>query len=235
MHHVGVTVYSDLHGYTQDDHSAHLWGNYFEQRFRLTTKLLVQSNPQAKVDLAVTISNMKLLPVLMLMAILLSSCGSVSTVEISVAPLSSSDASVPPPSAPVPTAVAIQPPAVSPPQNRNDVNTPLGPLCWARREMAMLMVSGLIDGIPAAGSMADNARKSVDVSLTLMTATYIQNRPVELQKFGERLASDVASLSERLIPGVLPVVLATQFEFENYEGARQFVELAQSDPGCKDI
>ena len=235
MHHVGVTVYSDLHGYTQDDHSAHLWGNYFEQRFRLTTKLLVQSNPQAKVDLAVTISNMKLLPVLMLMAILLSSCGSVSTVEISVAPLSSSDASAPPPSAPVPTAVDIQPPAVSPPQNRNDIGTPLGPLCWARREMAMLMLSGLIDGIPAAGSMADNARKSVDVSLTLMTATYIQNLPVELQKFGERLASDVASLSERLIPGVLPVVLATQFEFENYEGARQFVELAQSDPGCKDI
>ena len=99
----------------------------------------------------------------------------------------------------------------------------------------MLMVSGLIDGIPAAGSMAENARKSVDVSLTLMTATYIQTLPVELQKFGERLASDVASLSERLIPGVLPVVLATQFEFENYEGARQFVELAQSDPGCKDI
>ena len=99
----------------------------------------------------------------------------------------------------------------------------------------MLMVSGLIDGIPAAGSMADNARKSVDVSLTLMTATYIQNLPVELQKFGERLASDVASLSERLTSGLSPVELANEFGFENYEGARQFVELAQSDPGCKDI
>jgi len=101
--------------------------------------------------------------------------------------------------------------------------------------MAMLMVSGLIDGIPATGSMADNARKSVDVSSTLMTATYIQTLPVDLQKFGERLASDIASLSERLSSGVSPVVLATHFGFENYEGARQFVELAQSDPGCKDI
>ena len=99
----------------------------------------------------------------------------------------------------------------------------------------MLMVSGLIDGIPATGSMADNARKSVDVSSTLMTATYIQTLPVDLQKFGERLASDIASLSERLISGVSPVVLATQFGFENYEGAKQFVELAQSDPGCEDI
>jgi hypothetical protein len=101
--------------------------------------------------------------------------------------------------------------------------------------MAMLMVSGLIDGIPATGSVAENARKSVDDSLTLMTARYIQTLPVELQKFGERLASDIASLSERLISGVSPVVLANQFGFENYEGARQFVELAQSDPGCKDI
>jgi len=195
----------------------------------------VHANPQAMVDPGVTISNMKFLPALTLTAILLSSCGSVSTVEISVAPLSSSDASVPPPSARVPTAVDIPPPAVSPPQNRNDVGTPLGPLCWARREMAMLMVSGLIDGIPATGSIAENARKSVDVSLTLMTATYIQTLPVELQKFGERLTSDIASLSERLISGVSPVVLANQFGFENYEGARQFVELTQSDPGCKDI
>ena len=179
--------------------------------------------------------NMKILPALTLTAILLSSCGSVSTVKIPVAPLSSSDASAPPPSAPVPTAVDIPPPAVSPPQNRNDVGTPLGPLCWARREMAMLMVSGLIDGIPATGNMAENARKSVDVSLTLMTAKYIQTLPVELQKFGERLKSDIASLSERLISGVSPVVLANQFGFENYEGASQFVELAQSDPGCKDI
>ena len=101
--------------------------------------------------------------------------------------------------------------------------------------MAMLMVSGLIDGIPATGSMADNARKSVDVSLTLMTATYIQTLPVELQKFGGQLVSDIASLSGRLASGVSPDVLATQFDFENYEGARQFVELAQSDPGCKDI
>ena len=178
---------------------------------------------------------MKLLPALTLMAILLGSCGSVSTVEISVAPLSSSDASAAPPSAPVPTAVSFPQPVVSPPQNRNDIGTPLGPLCWARREMAMLTVSGLIDGIPATGNMADNARKSVDVSLTLVTATYIQTLPVELQKFGEHLASDIASLSERLISGVSPVVLATQFGFENYEGARQFVELAQSDPGCKDI
>ena len=99
----------------------------------------------------------------------------------------------------------------------------------------MLTVSGLIDGIPATGNMADNARKSVDVSLTLVTATYIQTLPVELQKFGEHLASDIASLSERLISGVSPVVLATQFGFENYEGVSQFVELAQSDPGCKDI
>ena len=182
-----------------------------------------------------TISNMKILPALTLTAILLSSCGSVSTVEISVAPLTSSDASAPTPSAPVPTAVDIQPPVVSPPLNRNDVGTPLGPLCWARREMAMLMVSGLLDGIPATGSMADNAQNSVDVSLTLMTATYIQTLPVELQKFGERLTSDIASLSERLISGVSPVVLATQFEFESYEGVKQFVELAQSDPGCKDI
>ena len=235
MHHVGVAVYSDLHSYTQDDHSAHLWGNYFEQRFRLTTKVLVQSNPQAKVDLAVTISNMKLLPALILMAILLGSCGSVSTVEISVAPLSSSDASAPPPSAPVPTAVVIPPPVVSPPQNRNDIGTPIGPLCWARREIALLMVSGLNDGIPATGSVAENARKSVDVSLTLMTAEYIQTLPVKLQKFGERLASDIASLSERLISGVSPVLLANQFGFENYEGVKQFVELAQSDPGCKDI
>lgn len=179
--------------------------------------------------------NMKILPALTFTAILLSSCGSVSTVEISAAPLSSSDASAPPPSAPVPTAVDIQPPAVSPPQNRNDVGTPIGPLCWARREMAMLMVSGLNDGIPATGSMADIARKSVDVSLILMTATFIQTLPVDLQKFGERLASDIASLSERLSSGVSPVVLATHFDFENYEGARQFVELAQSDPGCKDI
>ena len=99
----------------------------------------------------------------------------------------------------------------------------------------MLMVLGLIDGIPATGSAAENARKSVDVSLTLMTATYIQTLPVELQNFGERLASDIASLSERLSSGVSPVVLATHFDFENYEGAKQFVELAQSDPGCKDI
>ncbi len=97
----------------------------------------------------------------------------------------------------------------------------------------MLMVSGLIDGIPATGSMADNARKSVDVSLTLVTATYIQTLPVELQKFGERLTSDIASLSEKLTSGVSPVSLATHFDFENYEGVRQFVELAQSDPGCK--
>jgi len=200
-----------------------------------TTEVLVQSNPQAKVDHAVTISNMKTLPALTLLAILLGSCGSVSTVEITAAPLSSSDVSAPPPSAPVPTAVDIQPPAVSPPLNRNDVGTPLGPLCWARREMAMLMVSGLLDGIPATGSMADNARNSVDISLTLMTATYIQTLPVELQKFGERLASDIASLSERLSSGVSPVVLATHFDFEHYEGALQFVELAQSDPGCEDI
>ncbi len=99
----------------------------------------------------------------------------------------------------------------------------------------MLMVLGLIDGIPATGSAAENARKSVDVSLTPMTATYIQTLPVELQNFGERLASDIASLSERLSSGVSPVVLATHFDFENYEGAKQFVELAQSDPGCKDI
>ena len=99
----------------------------------------------------------------------------------------------------------------------------------------MLMVSGLIDGIPATGNMADNAQNSVDVSLTLMTATYIQTLPVELQKFGERLTSDIASLSERLISGVSPVVLATQFEFESSEGVKQFVELAQSDPGGKDI
>lgn len=99
----------------------------------------------------------------------------------------------------------------------------------------MLMVSGLLDGIPATGSMADNARNSVDISLTLMTATYIQTLPVELQKFGERLASDIASLSERLSSGVSPVVLATHFDFEHYEGALQFVELAQSDPGCEDI
>lgn len=182
-----------------------------------------------------TISNMKILQALTLTAILLSSCGSVATVEISVAPLSSSDASTPPPSAPIPTAVVIPPPAVFPPQNRNDIGTPLGPLCWARREMAMLMVLGLIDGIPATGSAAENARKSVDVSLTLMTATYIQTLPVELQNFGERLASDIASLSERLSSGVSPVVLATHFDCENYEGAKQFVELAQSDPGCKDI
>ncbi len=99
----------------------------------------------------------------------------------------------------------------------------------------MLMVSGLIDGIPAAGGMADNARKSVDVSSTLMTATFIQTLPVDLQKFGERLASDIASLSEKLTSGVSPAALATQFDFENYEGVRQFVALAQSDPGCKDI
>jgi len=34
---------------------------------------------------------------------------------------------------------------------------------------------------------------------------------------------------------MVPDVLATQFDFENYEGAMQFVDLAQSDPGCKDI
>ena len=99
----------------------------------------------------------------------------------------------------------------------------------------MLMVSGLNDGIPATGSMADIARKSVDASSTLLTAIYIQTLPVVLQKFGERLASDIASLSERLISGVSPVLLANQFGFENYEGVKQFVELAQSDPGCKDI
>jgi len=200
-----------------------------------TTGVLEQSNPQAKVDPGMTISNMKILPTLTLMAILLGSCGSVSTVEMSVAPPSSPDASAPPPSAPVPTAVSFPPPAVSPPQNRNDVDTPLGPLCWARREMAMLMVSGLVDGIPATGSKADNARKSVDAASAVMTATYIQTLPVELQKFGGQLVSDIASLSGRLASSVSPDVLATQFDFENYEGARQFVDLAQSDPGCKDI
>ena len=141
----------------------------------------MQSNPQAKVDPGMTVSNMKILPTLTLMAILLGSCGSVSTVEMSVAPPSSSDVSAPPPSAPVPTAVSFPPPAVSPPQNRNDEGTPLGPLCWARREMAMLMVSGLVDGIPATGSKDDNARKSVDAASAVMTATYIQTLPVELQ------------------------------------------------------
>ena len=93
----------------------------------------------------------------------------------------------------------------------------------------------LNDVIVATDGVADNARKSVDVSLAEMNTTCIQTLPVDLQKFGERLASDIASLSERLSSGVSPVVLATHFDFENYEGARQFVELAQSDPGCKDI
>jgi hypothetical protein len=83
--------------------------------------------------------------------------------------------------------------------------------------------------------VADNARKSVDVSLAVMNETCIHSLPVDLQKFDERLASDIASLSERLSSGVSPVVLATHFDFANYKGARQFVELAQSDPGCKNI
>ena len=195
----------------------------------------MQSNPQAKVDPGVTKSSVKILPALTLVAVLLGSCGSISTVEISVAPLSSSDASAPPPSAPVPTAVSFPAPAVSPPQNRNDLGTPLGPLCWARREMAILMVSGLLDGIPATGSKADNARKSVDAASAVMTAKYIRSLPMELRKFGGQLVSDIASLSERLASGVSPDVLATQFDFENYEGAMQFVDLAESDPGCKDI
>lgn len=195
----------------------------------------MQSNPQAKVDLGVTKSSMKILPALTLTAILLGSCGSVSTVEMSVVPPSSSDASAPPPSAPAPTAVSFPAPAVSPPQNRNDLGTPLGPLCWARREMAILMVSGLLDGIPETGSKADNARKSVDAASAVMTARYIRSLPVELQKFGGQLVTDIASLSGKLASGVSPDVLATQFDFENYEGAMQFVDLAQSDPGCKDI
>jgi hypothetical protein len=101
--------------------------------------------------------------------------------------------------------------------------------------MAMLMVSGLVVGIPATGSKADNARKSVDAASAVMTAKYIRTLPVELQKFGGQLVSDIASLSGRLASGVSPDVLATQFDFENYEGVRQFVDLAQSDPGCKDI
>ena len=99
----------------------------------------------------------------------------------------------------------------------------------------MLMVSGLIDGIPATGSKADSARKSVNAASAVMTARYIRSLPVELQKFGGQLVSDIASLSGRLASGVSPDVLATQFEFESYEGVKQFVELAQSDPGCKDI
>jgi hypothetical protein len=200
-----------------------------------TTGVLEQSNPQAKVDSDMTKSSVKILPALTLLAIFLSSCGSVSTVEITAPLPSSTDASAPPPSAPVPTAVSFPSPAVSPPQNRNDVGTPLGPLCWARREMAMLMVSGLVDGIPATGSKADNARKSVDAASAVMTAKYIRALPVELQKFGGQLVSDIASLSGRLASGVSPDVLATQFDFENYEGAREFVDLAESDPGCKDI
>ena len=97
------------------------------------------------------------------------------------------------------------------------------------------MVSGLLDGIPETGSKADNARKSVDAASAVMTAKYIRSLPVELQKFGGQLVTDIASLSERLTSGISPDVLATQFDFENYEGARQFVDLAQSDPGCKDI
>ena len=99
----------------------------------------------------------------------------------------------------------------------------------------MLMVSGLLGGIPATGSEADNARKSVDAASAVMTAKYIRSLPIELRKFGDQLVSDIASLSERLTSGVSPDVLATQFDFENYEGAMQFVDLAQSDPGCKDI
>ena len=82
---------------------------------------------------------------------------------------------------------------------------------------------------------ADNARKSVDAASAVMTARYIRSLPVELQKFGGQLVSDIASLSERLTSGVSPDALATQFDFENYEGVIQFVDLAQSDPGCKDI
>ena len=115
-------------------------------------------------------------------------------------------------------------------------------LCWARREVVLLMVRSLT---PASNATPTETHPDVDATLlvpTLDAATSEIDKsragrlPAGVAPFLARFSSDLASNRSAISSAkkVAPSTLSRGFDFENYPGLSEYLAAAAKETGCVD-
>ena len=129
-------------------------------------------------------------------------------------------------------------PPIAKPMNNNKTNTPIGKLCWSRREALLVLVREM----PAT---ANAANKVVQVESVLgqlrpiaaqLKSIDLAELPVELHAFVARFRSDV-DLIINTVKGPQETtlqVLVDSFDFEHYPNIERYVSIAGANPDCRD-
>lgn len=120
----------------------------------------------------------------------------------------------------------------SAPMNRNVRDTPMGALCWARRNVVLV----LVDQIDT--SVADSAMLADALTLSIRELEQVRDRiPAEAAEFTKRFVADLehAMVILSTATELTAVELFDMFRFEEYPGVMSFLEVAQASPNCLDI
>lgn len=114
--------------------------------------------------------------------------------------------------------------------NDNDSSSPLGQLCWYRRELVLALVGRI--SVNNGQQAKSNQRDPLAVAAQLQTWKGASALPVDVRPFAERLRSDAEKLASAAKTD--NVSLATSFDFENYPNAKLYLDEARKDPGCRE-
>lgn len=123
-------------------------------------------------------------------------------------------------------------PEPSVPMNRNVRDTPMGALCWARRNVVLVLVDQVDN------SVADSAVLADALTLSIRELEQVRDRiPTEVSEFTKRFVADLdhAMVILEAAAELTAVELFDMFRFEEYPGVTSFLELAQASPSCLDI
>jgi hypothetical protein len=188
--------------------------------------------------------------------LLLAACGTTSRVVStgateplpSIAPVpastdsrdSSASSPTPPPSSgPVKPPSISAVPAIAPPTNRNIRKSALGQLCWARREVVLLVVRA-VSGEPGKTSESMDASTELlpvlDAALGEVESANVDRLAGPVAAFAARFASDLrlARSAWTSAPRVQRTNVVNAFDFENYPGVKEYLAAAGTDAGCLD-
>lgn len=126
-------------------------------------------------------------------------------------------------------------------ENTNERDGGLGSLCWARWEVARLLIQSSttvdLDGTPGSATTALTTLESQLPTIGSELIQVVEQVPPEVREFAIRLRDDVAA-STSSEPAVQDDVeqrvaqLGAFFDFESYPGLTDYGRLAADYPGC---
>lgn len=114
--------------------------------------------------------------------------------------------------------------------NRNDRATPMGRLCWARREVVLRTVAAF----ESQGQAEADALRAAISQIGDQLETDTKGIDPRLVGFRDAFAADLEHARSSLRPGAKPLRsdLANLFDFEGYPQAATYVRLAEGE--CAD-